>query len=155
MLRLLLNMRWKFVLLKITNLLDFHLNYRMSMTNLCMYVSAYTKVKVKVRVEVRLRHVQSVNMCGCQVHSGTCDRILFSVWKLLCCLCGALSDERSGLPPVSHCHQYLVHCQKCNIIYIVHVTCFMYMQHILNFCQHRLSTADHAPSSVTYTTTAV
>jgi hypothetical protein len=38
----------------------------------------------------------------------------------------ALSDERSGLSPVSHCHQCLVHCLRFNIIYIVHVTCFKY-----------------------------
>jgi hypothetical protein len=27
-------------------------------------------------------------------------------------LFGALSDERSGLSPFSHCQQYLVHCQN-------------------------------------------
>jgi hypothetical protein len=60
-------------------------------------------------------------------------------------LWGALSDERSDLSPVSHCHQCLVHCQRFNIIYIVQVTtCFKYMQYILDLCQHRLSTADHA-----------
>jgi hypothetical protein len=48
---------------------------------------------------------------------------VLSVWD-------ALSDERSGLTPVCHCQQYLVYCQKFNIIYIVHVTCFMYMQYI-------------------------
>jgi hypothetical protein len=64
-------------------------------------------------------------MSWCQVHSGTCDQILFSVWKLLCCLC-------------------LVHCQRVNVICIVHVTCFKYMQYILDLCKHRLSTADHA-----------
>jgi hypothetical protein len=72
-------------------------------------------------------HGQSVSMSWCQVHSGTCDQILFSVWKLLCCLCGAPSLTRGrGLSPVSHCHQYLVHCQRFNTIYIVHVTCFKY-----------------------------
>jgi hypothetical protein len=39
-------------------------------------------------------------------------------------LWGALSDERSGLSPVSHFHQCLVHYQRVNIKYIVHVTCF-------------------------------
>jgi hypothetical protein len=39
---------------------------------------------------------------------------------------GALSDERSGMSLVSHCQQYLVHCQKFNIIYILHVTRFIY-----------------------------
>jgi hypothetical protein len=102
------------------------------------------KVKVKVKVMLQL----TVSQSWCHVHSGTCDQILFSVWKLLCCL----PDERSGLSPISHCQQYLVHCQKFNIIYIVHVTCFMYMQYILDLCQHRLSTADHAKI---YATTAV
>jgi hypothetical protein len=30
---------------------------------------------------------QSVSMSWCQVHSGTCDQTLYSVWKLLCFLC--------------------------------------------------------------------
>jgi hypothetical protein len=63
-----------------------------------------------------------------------------------------LSDERSGL---SHCQQCLVHCQRFNIIYIVHVTCLMYMQYLLDLCQYRLSTADHATTSVAYATTAI
>jgi hypothetical protein len=58
-------------------------------------------------------------------------------------LWGALSHERSGLSPVNRCRQYLVHCEKCNIIYIVYVIYFMNMQYILGFCQHRLRTADH------------
>jgi hypothetical protein len=37
---------------------------------------------------------QSVSMSWCQVHSETCDQILFSVWNLLCCLCGAPSLTR-------------------------------------------------------------
>jgi hypothetical protein len=81
--------------------------------------------------------------------------IIFCLKVAVLSLWGALSDERSSLSPVSHCQQYLVHCQKCNIIYLVHITCFMYMQYILDLCQHRLSTADHATTSVAYTTTAV
>jgi hypothetical protein len=63
-----------------------------------------------------------------------------------CCVVslGTLSDDKSGLSHVSHCKQYLVHCQKSNIIYIVLVKCFIYMQYILDLCQHRLCTADHA-----------
>jgi hypothetical protein len=83
------------------------------------------------------------------------DIIFFCLKVAVLSLWGALSDERSGLSPVGHCQQYLVHCQKCNIIYIVHVTCFMYIQYILGLCQHRLSTADHATASVAYTTIAV
>jgi hypothetical protein len=66
-------------------------------------------------------------------------------------LWNTLSDERSGLSPVSHCRHFLVHFQRVNIIYIVHVTCFKYMQNILDLCQHRLSTAEHA---TIYATTA-
>jgi hypothetical protein len=62
----------------------------------------------------------------------SCLKVAVSLW-------GVLSDERSGLSPVSHCQQCLVHCQKCNIIYILHVTRFMYMQYILGLCHHRLS----------------
>jgi hypothetical protein len=40
------------------------------------------------------------------------------------------------------------HFQKCNtIIHIVHVTCFMCVQYILDLCQHRLSTADYAKTT--------
>jgi hypothetical protein len=67
---------------------------------------------------------QSISMSWCKVHSGTCDQILYSVWKSLW---GALPDERSVLSPVSHFHKCLVHCQRSNIIYIVHVICFKYM----------------------------
>jgi hypothetical protein len=74
--------------------------------------------------------------------------IIFCLKVAVLSLWSALSDERSGLSPVSHCQQYLVHCQKFNMIYIVYVTCFMYMQYILYLCQHRLSTADHAKTSV-------
>jgi hypothetical protein len=38
---------------------------------------------------------QSVCMSWCQVHSGTRDQMLHSVWKLLCFLCGAPSLMRS------------------------------------------------------------
>jgi hypothetical protein len=40
---------------------------------------------------------QSVSTSWCQIHSGTCDQILFSVWKLLCCLCGAPSLTRGRI----------------------------------------------------------
>jgi hypothetical protein len=108
-----------------------------------MYTNLYAK---------RQSHVttgdQSAGMSWYQVHSGTCDQILFFCLKVaVLSPWGALSDERLGLSPVSHCQQYL--------IYIVHVTCFMYMQYILDLCQHRLSTADYATTSVAYVTTAV
>jgi hypothetical protein len=37
---------------------------------------------------------QSVSMSWCQVYPGTCDQILFSVWKLLSFQCGAPSVTR-------------------------------------------------------------
>jgi hypothetical protein len=37
---------------------------------------------------------RSISMSWCQVHSGTCDQILFSVWMLLFCLCGTPSLTR-------------------------------------------------------------
>jgi hypothetical protein len=56
---------------------------------------------------------------------------------------------------VSHSQHYLVYRQKCYIFYIVHVTCFMYTQYILDLCQHRLSTADHAKIYATTATLTV
>jgi hypothetical protein len=53
---------------------------------------------------------QSVWMSWCQVYFGTCGQILFCLKVPVLSLWGALSDERSGLSPVSHCQQYLVHC---------------------------------------------
>jgi hypothetical protein len=90
---------------------------------------------------------QSVNMSWCQVHSGTCDQMLF-------CLKVAVFSVRRPLWREVGCVscQCLVHCQRFNIIYIVHVTCFMYKQYLQGLCQHRLSTADHAKM---YTTTAI
>jgi hypothetical protein len=66
--------------------------------------------------------------------------IIFGLKVAVLSLWGALSDERSGLPPVSHCHQCLLHCQRFNIIYIV-VTCFKYTQYILDLCQAQYSTS--------------
>jgi hypothetical protein len=81
--------------------------------------------------------------------------IIFCLKVAVLSLWGVLSDERSVLSLVSHCQHYLVHCKKFNIIYIEDVTCFMYIQQSLDLCQHRLSTADHANTSVAYTITAV
>jgi hypothetical protein len=81
------------------------------------------------------------------VRQSVCRGVKFTLGPLkvaVLFLWDALSDERSGPSHVSHFQQCLVHCQRFNIIYIVHVTCFMYMQYILDLCQHRLSTADHA-----------
>jgi hypothetical protein len=107
---------------------------------------------------LRLTVSQSVSMSWCQVHSGTCDQILFCLKVAVLSLWGALSDERSGLSPVSHCQQYLVHCQRFNIIYIVFILFILlfYVYAIYtSLCQPRLSTADHATTSVPYATTAV
>jgi hypothetical protein len=49
--------------------------------------------------------------------------IIFCLKVAVLCLWGALSAERSGLSLVSHCQQYLVHCQ--NLIYFT-----FYMSHM-------------------------
>jgi hypothetical protein len=38
--------------------------------------------------------------------------IIFCLKVAVLSLWGALSDERSGLSPVNHCQQYLIHCQN-------------------------------------------
>jgi hypothetical protein len=63
----------------------------------------------------------SVSMSWCRIHSEICDRLKIAVLSLW----GPLSDERSGMSPASHYQQYLVLCQKFNVIYILHVTWFM------------------------------
>jgi hypothetical protein len=71
---------------------------------------------------------QSVSISWCQVHSGTCDQmLLFCLNVAVLFLWGALSDERSGLPSVTHFHQCLVHCQRFNIIYIA---CYMFLVYV-------------------------
>jgi hypothetical protein len=103
-------------------------------------------LKVKAKVMLRLTIGQSVSQYVLVSSSlwNLWPDIIFGLKVAVMSLWGTLCDERSGLSPVSHCHQRLVHCQRFNIIYIVHVTCFKYMQYILDLCQHRLSTADHA-----------
>jgi hypothetical protein len=49
--------------------------------------------------------------------------IIFCLKAAVLSLWGALSDDRSGLSPVCHFQECLVHCQRFNISYIVHVTC--------------------------------
>jgi hypothetical protein len=55
---------------------------------------------------------------------------------------GVLSDERTSLP-------------FARVTVILHVIKCMYIQHIQNLCQARLSTAGHALSIVALATTAV
>jgi hypothetical protein len=74
--------------------------------------------------------------------------IIFFLKVAVLSLLGALSDKRSGLSSVSHFQQCLVHCQRFNIIYTVHVTCYKYKQYILDLSQHRLSTVAHATTAV-------
>jgi hypothetical protein len=111
-------------------------------------------VEVKVKVMLRLTVSQSVSQYVLVSSSlwNLWPDIIFCLKVAVLSLWSALSDERSGLSPVSHCHQCLPNCKQINIIYIVHVTCFKYMQYILDLCQHRLSTADHAKI---YATTAI
>jgi hypothetical protein len=51
---------------------------------------------VKVKVTLRLTDSQSVSL-GVEPPFGAHDQIFFTVWHLRSCLCGALSDERTGL----------------------------------------------------------
>jgi hypothetical protein len=67
---------------------------------------------------------QSVSMSWCQVHSETRDQILYSVWKLLCCLCGAPSLTRGRVCFLS----VTVSCIKSISIYILHAP------HVLCIC---------------------
>jgi hypothetical protein len=46
---------------------------------------------------------QSVSMSWCQVHSGTCDQILLSVWKLLCCQSQSCITTNSQSASLSWC----------------------------------------------------
>jgi hypothetical protein len=80
---------------------------------------------------------------------------IISVWKLLS-LWGAISEERSGLSLVSQSAVF-VHCQVLfrSFFHFTCHTCFMYIQYMQGLSQPRLSTADHAPSFVAYTITAV
>jgi hypothetical protein len=83
---------------------------------------------------LRLTVSQSVSMSWCQVHSGTCDQILFCLKVSVLSLWGALFDKRSGLSPVSHCHlcgplskiQYNLHFifVGCILLRNVHVRIF-------------------------------
>jgi hypothetical protein len=85
----------------------------------------------KIKVMLRLKVSQSVSQYVL-VSRNLCPDIILCLKVAVLSLWGALSDERSDLSPVSQCHQCLVHCQRFNIIYIVHVTCFKYMQYILD-----------------------
>jgi hypothetical protein len=53
--------------------------------------------------------------------------IIFRLKVAVLSLWDALSDEKSGLSPVSHCQQYLVYCQ--NVIYF---TCHMFYVYAIN-----------------------
>jgi hypothetical protein len=72
----------------------------------------------KVKVMLRLTVSQSV----CLDVKFTLELVSRYYFLSESCCVVSLSDERSGLSPVSHCHQCLVHCQRFKIIYIVHVT---------------------------------
>jgi hypothetical protein len=105
-----------------------------------------SRAQVKVKVMLRPTVSQSVRL----IVKFTLEIVTgYYFLSESCCVISVgrpLYDERSGLSPVSHCHQCLVHCQRFNIIYNVHVTSFKYMQYILDLCQHRLSTADRSRS---------
>jgi hypothetical protein len=78
-------------------------------------------IKVKVRIKVMLRQTVSQNVVVSSSLWNPWLYITFCLKVAVLFLWGALSDERSGLSPVSHFNQCLAHCQRFNIIYIVHV----------------------------------
>jgi hypothetical protein len=89
--------------------------------------------------------------CGRSVgHYVLVSSSLWNLWpdNIFCLkvavLCGAPYLTRGQVCLLSVSHKCLVHCQRFNTIYIVRVTCFKYMQYILELCQHGLSTAGHA-----------
>jgi hypothetical protein len=96
-----------------------------------------TTFKVKVKVMLRLTVTQSVSQYVLVSSSlwHLLPDIIFCLKVAVSSLWGALSDERSGLFSDSH-YQCLVHCQRCNIIYIVHVPCFKYRVRQANFLFH-------------------
>jgi hypothetical protein len=60
-------------------------------------------------------------MAWCQVHSGICEQILFSVWKLLCCLCGVPSLTRGqsclGVKfTLELVNRYYFLCESCCVV---------------------------------------
>jgi hypothetical protein len=67
-------------------------------------ISIQTKIPSQVKVKVMLRlTVSPVSTSWCRVHSGTCDQIFitFCLKVSVLSLCGALSDDKSGLSLVS------------------------------------------------------
>jgi hypothetical protein len=85
--------------------------------------ATYGQAPHKVKVMLRQTISQSVSQYVVVSDSlwNPWPDVLFCLKVAVLSLWGALSDERSGLSPVSHFHQCLVHCQWFNIIYIVHV----------------------------------
>jgi hypothetical protein len=80
--------------------------------------------KVKVKVMLRLTVSQSISMSWCQVHSGTCDQIVFSAWKLLCCFCGRPLWREIG--SVSCQSLSSVFSSLSKIQYNLHCTCYIF-----------------------------
>jgi hypothetical protein len=80
---------------------------------------------------------QSVSMPWFRVHSGTCD---FCLKVAVLSLWGALSDERLSLSFVSHCQQYLVHCQNFILFtfYMLHMF-YVYTMPLLAQAQYSRS----------------
>jgi hypothetical protein len=77
----------------------------------------FTKVKVMLWLTVS----QPVSMSWCRIHSGTCDQILFSVWKLLCVSVGRRLWREVGSVSCQSLSAVFSPLSKFNIIYILHV----------------------------------
>jgi hypothetical protein len=86
----------------------------------------YSKVKVMLR--------QTVGQSECRGVKFTLESVTrYYILPERCCVVSVGRPLwREVGSAVSHFQQCLVHCQRLNIIYTVHVTCFMYMQYILD-----------------------
>jgi hypothetical protein len=68
---------------------------------------------------------------------------------------GALSMRRGQVCRLPEAQSAVISLFSVCTIYILYVINYMYIQHIQGLCQSRVSTADHALTSVAPVTTAV
>jgi hypothetical protein len=81
--------------------------------------------------------------------------MFITVRQLQICRCGALSLTRGRACLLPESQSAVISLLSVCTIFILHVIKYMYIQHIQDLCQFRLSTADHALSLAASATTAV